>query len=336
MNISISRSGNSFVATSVNIWLAIGDETGPFENSPLSGLHGIGLILARPADLVAALNDQVDGKSIRWRMNHPIDGLEASLTAKGPRKTKELARHHVREAWEYFRDCGIKGQYQLDAVPPDFVLANLLGTFRWLAAHPNILSLGIHGSGTEILVDFWKGSDPMAAIGALYGRTLALVSPFLGASPQIRILPGRRSEEINAAAIRRAGQIVAPPRLGTSRQTTSNTGGNRTLLDAMENEFWQTLSAMGDQWHIPSHSLARKSAFAGYMDRAEFATALYKEDKIAANLIRTEERTLNNLADLACSLMAASCDSNARDLRIIFPDPIGPNVRFFSASEVLL
>jgi hypothetical protein len=64
-------------------------------------------------------------------------------------------------------------------------------------------------------------------------------------------------------------------------------------------------------------------------------TALEREDTQAANLIRGDESRLNNLADLACSLMAASCDSAERDLRIRFPDPVGPNVRFFSAREVM-
>ena len=71
------------------------------------------------------------------------------------------------------------------------------------------------------------------------------------------------------------------------------------------------------------------------MSREALVTALQREDRQAANLVRAEEIRLNSLADLACSLMAASGDSRARDLRIRFPDPIGPNVRFFAASEVM-
>ena len=183
--------------------------------------------------------------------------------------------------------------------------------------------------------DFATGSDRMAVLGTLYGRILALVRPFLGASPRIRMLPGRRSEEIDDASIRRAGQHVPALSAGTTRQTTSKTGGNRTLLDAMERQFWETLTSMGDQWPVPVIPSARQVAFAGYMDREALATALEREHQQGASLVRGEESRLYNLADLACSLMAASCDSARRDLRIRFPDPVGANVRFFSVSEVM-
>lgn len=319
----------------VNLWLAIGDETGEFKDPQSSSLHGAGLILARPATLVAALNESLDGKTIRSRMDAPVEGLQNWLLAKGPEKVEELGRHHVREAWLYLRDNGIAGEYPLDATPSDAVLRNLLAAFRWLAGHPGIVSLGIHGSGKEVMGDFATGSDRMAVLGTLYGQMLALVKPFLGASPRIRMLPGRRSEEIDDASIQRAGQQVPAPFAGTTRQTTSKTGGNRALLDAMERQFWQTLASMGDQWPVPPSASARQILFAGYMSREALVTALEREDQQAANLVRGEENRLNSLADLACSLMAASCDSRVRDLRIRFPDPIGANVRFFSASEVM-
>jgi hypothetical protein len=320
-----------------NLWLAVGDETGAFSDPQSSSLHGVGLILARPSALAAALNETFNAETIRHRMTRPIEGLSNWLIAKGPEKSKELTRHHVREAWNYFNDPkqAITGQYALDASHSDPVLTNLLAAFRWLATHQGILSLGIYGTGKEVLTDFWKGSDPMAAIGALYGRTLALVRPFLGPSARIRMYPGRRSEEINAASILRAGQNVPAPLPGMSRQTTSKTGGNRALLEAMESEFWKALSAMGDHLPVPSQPSTRQITFAPYMDRKVLASALDKEDKVAANLIRNEENVLNSLADLACSLMVAGCDTTERKLRIAFPDPIGPNVRFFSVREVL-
>ena len=335
MTPSDAKPRNPGAVSTVNLWLAIGDETGKFEDSQSSSLHGVGLILARPATLAAALNESLDGRTIRQRMDAPVAGLEEWLQ-RNPAKAGELGRHHVREAWGYLHDeRKVKGEYSLDATPGEPVLANLLSAFRWLAGHPGIVSLGIHGSGREVMGNFATGSDRMAVLGTLYGRTLALVKPFLGASPRIRMLPGRRSEEIDDASIQRADQYVPAPSAGTTRQTTSKTGGNRALLDAMERQFWQTLASMGDQWPVPPSASARQILFAGYMSREALATALEREDQQAANLVRAEEIRLNNLADLACSLMAASCNPGTRDLRIRFPDPIGANVRFFSASEVM-
>lgn len=334
MTLSDGKPRNAGAASTVNLWLAIGDETGDFADPQSPTLHGAGLILARPATLVAALNESLDGKKIRSRMDAPVEGLRNWLVAKGPEKAQELKRHHVREAWLYLREKRVTGEYALDAMPSDEVLRNLLAAFRWLAGHSGIVSLGIHGSGREVMGNFATGSDRMAVIGTLYGRMLALVKPFLGASPRIRMLPGRRSEEISDAAIRRAGQYVPASAFG-ERQTTSKTGGNRVLLDAMEREFWQTLDRMSGQWPMPASISAREVLFAGCMNRDALVMALEREDQQAASLVRGEESRLNNLADLACSLMAASCDFRARDLRIRFPDPVGANVRFFSASEVM-
>lgn len=326
---------NSNAASASNLWLAIGDETGTFKNPPSPWMHGAGLILARPATLVAALNENLNGQSIRRRMDGPVEGLGNWLRSKGSEKAGELKRHHVREAWEYFKEQGFKGQLPLDASHSDPVLTNLLNTFRWLAAHEDILSLGIYGSGKDVMNDFWKGSDPMAAIGAMYGRTLALVKPFLGPSAKIRVLPGFRSEEINAPPILRAGQDVPAPFPGYSRQTTNKTGGNRALLEAMESEFWKTLDTFGNRVAVPFSASSRQITFAGYMNKKAAVAALENEDMVAARLVDREEARLNNLADLACSLMVASCDSTVRDLHIQFSEPIGPNVRFLSVKEVL-
>ena len=336
MSVPQGQPHNTNAASASNLWLAIGDETGGFKDPENSSLHGVGLILARPATLVAALNENLKGKTIRRRMDEPVEGLGSWLFSQGADMAIEQKRHHVRVAWKYFEDKHIKGQYPLDASHKDPVLDNLLLTFQWLAQHPGILTLGIHGKGKDVMNVFWKGSDPMAAIGAMYGRTLALVKPFLGPSAQIRVLPGLRSEELNAAPILRSGLDVPPPFAGYSRQTTNKTGGNRTLLEAMESEFWKTLDALGNHGSAPLSVSSRQTTFAGYMNKKAAVAALENEDKIAAKLIHGEEARLNNLADLACSLMVACCDTNNRDLRIKFPDSIGPNVRFFSVKEVLL
>jgi hypothetical protein len=329
------NSNQRIAASSANIWLAFGDETGSFDNLQSSSPHGAALILARPADLVAALNEPLNGQTIRQRMNRAVEGLDNWLIAQGSDKADELKKHHVREAWEYLnKQKDIVGEFPLGATSANPVLNNLLASFRWLADHPKIISLGIHGSAKEVLTDFWKGSDDMAAIGALYGTTLALVKPFLGTSPRIRMLAGRRAEKIDSPVIRRAGQSTGAPMPGSNRQTSSETGGNRTLLEAMETSFWEALSGAEDWWPVPGNPVARQTVFSGYMEKKAFVAALEKEDQAAAQLINGNENALNNLADLACSLMAASRDSSTRALRIRFPEPIGPNVRFFSVGEV--
>ena len=317
-----------------NLWLAIGDETGQFKDAGSTEFHGVGIILARPAALAAALNEQLDGRTVRQIMNTCVPGLENWLRSQGSDKANELNRHHVREAWQFLNDQrSLTGNYSVGAIAPEPVLNHLLSSFSWLASHPQIISLGLHGSGRDLLAGFWKGSDEMAAIGALYGRMLALVKPFLGTAPRIRMLAGVRSEALDTKAIKRAGQAVGAPVPGKNRQSSSVTGGSRTMLEAMETEFWRTLALAEAWWPVPATLAARQVVFEGFAERKELAARLKGEDSVAAQLISADAGALGNLADLATSLMAASCDSRTRPLRINFPKPLGRNILFLSSAE---
>lgn len=139
-----------------NIWVAIGDETGPFEDPHSTAFHGAGLLLARPQDLADALNENIAGKTVRHRMGRAIEGLEGRLQALGNDKRNELDRHHVREAWPYFIERRLAGRYRLDDAPEDAVLRHLLAAFRWLAGHPRLISIGIYGSGRELFGELFS------------------------------------------------------------------------------------------------------------------------------------------------------------------------------------
>jgi hypothetical protein len=321
---------------STNLWLAIGDETGQFKDASSSELHGVGIILARPAALTASLDEHLDGKTIRQRMNTCVPGLETWLLGQGSEKRKELKRHHVREAWKYLADeRRLTGSFMLDDKAPEPVLAHLQSSFSWLASHSEIISLGLYGTGRELLTGFWKGSDEMAAIGALYGRLLGIVKPFLGSAARIRMLAGVRSEELDAKAIRRAGQSVGAPQPGSKRQSSAITGGSRTLLESMEREFWSTLSEAESCWPTPSTPAARQTTFACFTDDKALVLQLEREDKAAAKLVNEDNGALDNLADLTTSLMASSRNVIQRPLTIVFPEPIGPNVLFLPISEAV-
>lgn len=316
-----------------NLWLAIGDETGSFEDLNSNAFHGVGLILARPQHLQAGIDELIAGKTVSTRMTQAIEGLETYLrTNRIGFDERELRKHHVRIAWKYFQERKLRGTYSLEDSPDDQVLRNLLAAFRWLSGHRQIISTGIGGSGREIFGTFWKGRDPMAALGALYGTTLALLRPFLGDGAQIRFLPGRRSEALNSIIIKRAGQLVAS-RESDQRDSSCKTGGDRTLLEAAETTFWAMLQPMSHHWPVPQANSARQIAFSAYTEESALVDLLTREDAVAAALIRNHNHVIHNLADLSCSLMSVSHEKND-GVRIKLPAPIGPNVRFFRISEV--
>ena len=324
--------------TAPNLWLAIGDETGPFDDPNSADFQGAGMVLARPQDFDAALDERIYGKTVRQRMNLAIEGLESRLQALGSEKESELAMHHVREVWQYFREQKLHGTFRLDATPQDPVLRHLLAAFQWLAGHPRLISIGICGSGRELFGEFWKGSDSMSALGALYGRALAVAKPFLGPNPRIRVLAGVRKERVDSSAIKRSGQNVKRPAQivegqKDDRQSSSITGGNRTLLDAMESEFWNTLGPMEAYWPVPGAAKARHVVFSAFTEPKALRDSLATEDPAASRLISGDSSALGSLADLACSLMAISQNPKG-DVRIDLPRPIGPNVRFFTIREI--
>ena len=198
---------------------------------------------------------------------------------------------------------------------------------RWLARHPKLLSIGIYGNGGELYQRLYRGDDPMAALGSLYGHLLAVAYPFLGNKPLLRLLLSGRSEIPGSSGVARAG--VALP--GSNRQPSHQTGGDRVNISFVQNSFWESLSTLQNDIDLPNGALPRQQALAAHSFHKQFKDQLGQE-----GINSPDTDMMKNLADLACGMMA-SLDPKSRDKKVCFNfgQQPGPNMRFFSIKDFL-
>ena len=317
---------------SSNVWLVAGDETGRFEKNTDTGFHGVALVLARTGDWHGIVNEELAGQKVQDRFKRPVEGLAEHLGALYPdaaRREKECQKHHVLAAFDYFRWKTelTGGSFDLESTPSDPVLRHLLESMRWLAGHPRLLCVGVYGNGGDLYKRLYRGDDSMAALGALYGRLLAAIYPFLGNKPCVRLLSGGRSETPDSPGVSRVG--VALP--GSIRQPSRQTGGDRVNISFLQDSFWESMSALQEDTGLPDGVLQRQQTLSVHSVPREFNDQLRHE---ALNAPDTE--IMKNLADLACGMMA-SLEDNVRDKKIRFNlgrQP-GKNMRFFNIQDIL-
>ena len=207
-----------------NIWIAVGDETGKFnENNPdAKNFHGAAMILARQKDLQEALQEKPfsDGKTISERLSNRIEGLDENTKNK----------HHVLDVWEYLKKHNITGKYDLDNIynSPEFTPLYTLGeTFKWLIQQKNLISIGIYSKkAADIMQNFTNSNDAAYILGSLYGKMLGLIAPFLGDNATIIAFPGWRREDINSPSIINSGQEIDAKYIRISESGEQRAGGN--------------------------------------------------------------------------------------------------------------
>ena len=319
--------------SSNNVLLAAGDETGPFEKNTDTDFHGVALVLARAEDWLDIASEKIGGETVRDRFTRPVQGLVQHLAEvyqrDSQRREKEVNKHHVLTAFDYFnwQKQLPGGLFDLAATSDDPVLLNLLESMRWLARHPKLLSIGIYGNGGELYQRLYRGDDPMAALGSLYGRLLAVAYPFLGNKPHLRLLLSGRSEIPGSFGVARAG--VALP--GSNRQPSHQTGGDRVNISFVQNSFWESLSTLQNDIDLPNGALPRQQALAAHSFPKQFKDQLGQE-----GINSPDTDMMKNLADLACGMMA-SLDPKSRDKKVCFNfgQQPGPNMRFFSIKDFL-
>jgi hypothetical protein len=312
-----------------NLWLAVGDETGQFEKNTDTGFHGVALVLARAGDWPGIASEDLLGRSVQYRLNRPVQGLESHLTTLFPNEEQrrvEQRKHHVLTAFRYFeRPAGPPpGIVKLDAESDDPVLKHLLASMRWLAGHPRLLSIGVYGRGSD-LYNLHRSDDTMAALGNLYGLLLAMVYPFLGPSPRLRVLLSGRTETAESPGVARTAVSSTQERLPSGQ-----TGGDRINIGFTQDSFWHHLESLKQDLNLPGGAEPRQRALAVHSHPTKFKRQL-NQDGIAD----VDTDMMKNLADLACGMMATLDEGNRpRKIRLNLGKQPGPNMRFFAMREI--
>lgn len=317
-----------------NIWIAVGDETGKFnENNPdAKNFHGAAMILARQKDLQDALQEQLLGKTISERLSNRIDGLDENTKNK----------HHVLDVWEYLKKHNITGKYDLDNISnsPEFTPLYTLGeTFKWLIQQKNLISIGIYSKkAADIMQNFTNSNDAAYILGSLYGKMLGLIAPFLGDNATIIAFPGLRREDINSPSIINSGQEIDAKYIrisesGEQRAGGNVTGGTRVSENGLKTAFDDTIKAFNKlnvKTKCNTEVLVRRIS----KKKNKKIEESDKKLKSTVNFVCLNYGDqLEALADLVCSLMLCAYNDKA-NTTIKIPKPIGNNIHFWNINDI--
>lgn len=317
-----------------NIWIAVGDETGKFnENNPdAKNFHGAAMILARQKDLQDALQEQLLGKTISERLSNRIDGLDENTKNK----------HHVLDVWEYLKKHNITGKYDLDNISnsPEFTPLYTLGeTFKWLIQQKNLISIGIYSKkAADIMQNFTNSNDAAYILGSLYGKMLGLIAPFLGDNATIIAFPGWRREDINSPSIINSGQEIDAKYIrisesGEQRAGGNVTGGTRVSENGLKTAFDDTIkefNKLNVKTKCNTEVVVRRIS----KKKNKKIEESDKKLKSTVNFVCLNYGDqLEALADLVCSLMLCAYNDKA-NTTIKIPKPIGNNIHFWNINDI--
>lgn len=317
-----------------NIWIAVGDETGKFnENNPdAKNFHGAAMILARQKDLQDALQEQLLGKTISERLSNRIDGLDKNTKNK----------HHVLDVWKYLKKHNITGKYDLDNISnsPEFTPLYTLGeTFKWLIQQKNLISIGIYSKkAADIMQNFTNSNDAAYILGSLYGKMLGLIAPFLGDNATIIAFPGLRSESVNSPSIKNSGQkidskYIITSESGEQRAGGNITGGTRVSENGLKTAFDDTIKEF-NKLNVKTKCNTEVLVRIISKKKNKKIEESDKKLKSTVNFVCLNYGDqLEALADLVCSLMLCAYNDKA-NTTIKIPKPIGNNIHFWNINDI--
>lgn len=311
-----------------NIWIAVGDETGQFdEKSPNANtFHGVAMILAKQEDLQNALQQTLHGKTIEQRLSSCIDGLNNSN------------KHHVLDVWKYLENNNITDEYSLNDIPnsPEFTPLYTLGeTFKWLIKQKQLISIGIYANNAaDIMQNFTHSKDNAHIIGALCGKMLGLIAPFLGNNATIVAFPPLRSEPVTNPSISDAGVKIDRKYINEKGMVKGYvTGFARALFAETYESFHNTRKAfntLNTKTKCEAEILVRRM----FKNDNEIIRESSKKLTAAVNFINKnyhKSKCFEALADLVCSLMRCAYK---KDASIKIPKNIIDNFNFWNINDI--
>lgn len=287
-------------------WLAVGDETGNWDelHNPDAFL-GVALVVARIEEWQAALDETLDGQPIRERLTAPPRHL--------PTGYRKSSSHHLMDTFNRWRDQKLKGEWSLAKPGADPLRQEVFATLRWLAEHPQFITLGVWGRAKEIKKVLFRSNDPAIAVGRAYGLLVGLALPFLTPPDRLLVNPGLRSEPADSLAGERS-KVAKSPKDDDSRKHGFTRGTVSTLIDEgrLHRQAW------------PDGDIAGLDA--GTLDYLQGQCRRLRTACLPVGI-------LNAIADLGAGLLRLSCQESTDGVRLRRDDAWN-NVVFHPLSEV--
>lgn len=287
-------------------WLAVGDETGNWDELYNPGAFlGVALVMGRLEDWQGALEEKLDGQGIQERLQAPPRHLPSDYRKSGS--------HHLLDTFNCWKAQKLEGAWPLAEPGSDPLRQEVFATLRWLAEHPQLVTLGLWLKGADMRRELFRSGDPAVALGRAYGLLVGLALPFLNPADRLLVQPGLRSESANSPARQRATVAKAQPSTD-SRQP----GDTRSTLSVLVEEGQRHR----DAWR--GGAIARLEA--GTLDHLRGVCPPLQK-------IRLPNTVLNAIADLGAGLLRLSCQPGAGHLCLRRADA-WRNVVFHALPEV--
>ncbi len=341
--------------TTDNIWIAVGDETGAFDEkkSNMKSFHGAAMILAKQNAFQDAFQQILHGKTIQQILSNSIEGLSNNKNSKKTLNSladlgvisKNKNQHHVLDVWNYLKNKKIFGEFHINNIPKDANFAplyNLCETLKWLIQQKEIISVGIYAhKAKDIMQNFTNNKDAAYILGALYGKMLGLVAPFLGDNVTIIAFPGLRSENIYSQSIKNSGQTIEEKYIkvtetGELRAGGNITGGNRAMENGINYSFNDTIdifNKLNTKTKCDAKILVRRL----FNDRSNVSESTNLLTNAVNFACKSNGSILAALADLSCALMRFANEKvnpmNSATIKI--PQPIGNNIHFWNINDII-
>jgi hypothetical protein len=287
-----------------NLWLAVGDETGNWDNyNEQSNFLGVALVLAKVSDCQSVLVEKIKRQTVQQRMLNPLSNL--------PKKARKKNFHHVMEAlnyWQAHNKRALFGDWALENPSQDNLQQELFANLRWLATHSSLITIGAYGEGKLVWDRLNLAKDPAQALGRAYGLLAASVVPFLGDDDTLLVAPALRSENSRGVARLRA-------ELNNKSSQNREHGDTRGLISTLLDQCQRSLRP----WHLRQK-----------VDSRVFSNL----QKQYLKRISLNSLALDNIADMGAALMTLSHNIK-KDIRLVDPNQVWRNVKFFHFEELL-
>ena len=306
-----------------DLWLAVGDETGDWDNSNRkSHFLGIALVIAKVKDWQKALNEEIDEQPISERMK----------------------KHHVMEVMGKLPT----GDCSLDK--PDENVPKQVKTFknlRWLAEHDSLITIGAYAQSEFIWNNIHLGKSHAYALGQAYGLLLSLIMPFLNDNDKLFFIPSLFSSDSKALTRKQAS--IEPTQQQQNLVKELKRLLNRTREESNKilfQELLEKLSRRPDGYLettiVSALHETRKRVEKTWpelsinFDGGTFTYLKEKYPNTPAKILNqnAKKNPMYNIADLGAALMTLSKNTE-NSTHLVDPNNTWKNVKFFKFEDLL-
>lgn len=286
-----------------DLWLAVGDETGDWDNNPNSddNFLGVALVIATVKDWQKALNEKIDNQKISERMK----------------------KHHVMKVMGNLPtgDCSLDKPDEKNPVQ-----IKTFKNLRWLAEHNSLITIGAYAKREFIWNKIHRGNSHAQALGQAYGLLLSLIMPFLNNNDELFFIPSLFSSDSKSLPSEQA-EII-------EEQNMQNSLGTQ-LQQLMKRSQGHIETTIVSALHETRKNVENWQGLSINLDGGTFSYFQNKHPKAPAQILIQDPKKnpMYNIADMGAALMTLSKNTE-KPTHLVDPNKTWQNVNFFKFEEL--